>query len=97
MLDALKNGERSAGELADLLPSLPQPAVSRHLRVLREAGLVISSPMAQRRMYSLSPEGMRELDAWVSEYRGFWTGRMDALETHLSRASAGDPARRARQ
>lgn len=93
MLDALRSGERSAGELASLLPSLPQPAVSRHLRVLREAGLVVSSPMAQRRVYSISPEGMRDLDAWVSQYRGFWAGKIDALEAHLDRALEGDPRR----
>jgi DNA-binding transcriptional ArsR family regulator len=83
ILDILKDGERPAGELAAALPSLPQPAISRHLRVLREAGLVSVSPRAQQRVYSLQPAKLREVDAWVSLYREFWSNRLDSLEDYL--------------
>lgn len=83
MLDLLRGGERPAGEVAAAFPGLPQPAVSRHLRVLREAGLVKAERRAQRRIYSLRPERLRQVDAWVSLYRPFWAGRPSALESHL--------------
>lgn len=86
ILDLLKAGERPAGELVAAFPALPQPAVSRHLRVLREAGLVSVSPRAQQRVYSLRPARLREVDAWVSLYREFWSSRLDSLEEHLGRA-----------
>jgi len=86
ILDMLKAGDRPAGELAAAFPALPQPAVSRHLKVLREAGLVTVSPRAQRRIYALQPTGLREVDAWISLYRQFWSGRLDSLEAHLDRA-----------
>jgi DNA-binding transcriptional ArsR family regulator len=89
ILDLLKASERPAGDLVAAFPSLPQPAVSRHLRILREAGLVSVSPRAQQRVYSLRPAKLRELDAWVSLYREFWTGRLDALEEHLDRSDHG--------
>ncbi|MGA2665188.1 MAG: metalloregulator ArsR/SmtB family transcription factor [Nitrososphaerales archaeon] len=89
ILDLLKAGERPAGELAAAFPGLPQPAVSRHLKVLREAGLVTVSPRAQRRIYALQPTGLREVDAWISLYREFWSGRLDSLEAHLDRAVGG--------
>jgi len=77
MLELLKEGERQA------FPALPQPAVSRHLRILREAGLVVVSPQAQRRIYALQPGRLREVDTWVSAYREFWSGRLESLKTHL--------------
>src|SRR5262245_54218357 len=83
LLDLLIEGERSAGELVSALPSLTQPAVSRHLRALREAGLVEVRSDAQRRLYTLRLEGLAELDAWLSRYRRFWADHLDALEQHL--------------
>lgn len=84
MLDLLVDGERSAGELVASFPSLTQPAVSRHLRVLREAGLVEVRADAQRRIYALRPAGLAELDAWLSRYRRYWSDHLDALERHLA-------------
>lgn len=85
ILELLKGRDRPAGELVAAFPTLPQPAVSRHLRVLREAGLVSVSPEAQRRVYSLRPSPLRELDEWISSYRPFWSGRLDSLTAHLDR------------
>jgi|SRR5271154_3628840 len=93
ILDLLKGRDRPAGELVAAFPALPQPAISRHLRVLREAGLVEVSPRAQQRIYSLQPARLRELDAWVSVYRGFWTDRLGSLSTHLDRAPAAPSPR----
>ena len=84
ILDLLRVGERSAGELVAAFPKLPQPAISRHLRILREAGLVSVSPRAQQRIYTLQPTKLREVDAWVSLYREFWSGRLDSLTAHLN-------------
>jgi DNA-binding transcriptional ArsR family regulator len=83
LLDALADGERSAGELVATLPSLTQPAVSRHLRILREVGLVEVRPEAQRRIYALRPDRLVEIDEWIGRYRGYWTRHLDALEQHL--------------
>jgi len=83
LLDALTEGERTAGELVATLPGLTQPTVSRHLRVLREVGLVEVRPDAQRRIYALRADGLAEMDEWVSRYRRYWTGHLDALERHL--------------
>jgi len=83
ILEILRKGDRPAGELVAAFPTLPQPAVSRHLRVLREAGLVAVSPRAQQRVYSLQPDKLREVDAWVSSYREFWSERLESLRTHL--------------
>jgi DNA-binding transcriptional ArsR family regulator len=85
LLDALTEGERTAGELVDTLPGLTQPTVSRHLRVLREVGLVEVRPDAQRRIYALRPEGLAEMDHWIARYRRYWTGHLDALERHLEK------------
>src|SRR5712671_7003166 len=85
LLDALIDGERTAGELVETLPGLSQPTVSRHLRVLREVGLVEVRPDAQRRIYALRADGLAEMDAWVARYRRYWTGHLDALEQHLER------------
>jgi DNA-binding transcriptional ArsR family regulator len=82
ILDLLRDGERTVGELVAALP-LTQPGVSKHLRVLREAGLVRVRPEAQKRWYGLSPEPLAELDAWLAPYRRLWAGRLDALERHL--------------
>ena len=80
--DLLRTGERPVGELVDAL-AISQPAVSKHLRVLREAGLVESRVEAQRRLYSLRPEPLREIDAWIEPYRRLWGSSLDALEVHL--------------
>jgi len=88
MLVLLAKGERSAGELVEAFPQLTQPAVSRHLRVLREARLVEVRPRAQQRIYALRPERLRELDRWVSIYRPFWSDRLDSLESHLDKKRA---------
>ena len=83
LLDALRTGERTAGELVATLPGLTQPTVSRHLRVLREVGLVEVRADAQRRIYALRADGLVEMDHWLDGYRRFWTGRLDALEEHM--------------
>jgi DNA-binding transcriptional ArsR family regulator len=84
ILDLLRERERSVGELVEQL-GLSQPGVSKHLRVLREAGLVEVRHNAQRRLYGLHAEPLVEVDAWLEPYRRFWTGRLDALEDHLDR------------
>jgi DNA-binding transcriptional ArsR family regulator len=84
LLAALRSGPSSANELAELLPTA-RPGVSRHLRVLREAGLVDVRQEAQRRIYSLRPEPLAELDAWLGGYRDLWTQRLDALHTEIAR------------
>lgn len=84
ILSMLAQGERPAGDFVDALP-IAQPTVSKHLSVLRQAGLVRMRKDAQRRMYSLDPEPLAELDAWLAGYRRFWTGKLDALEAHLDR------------
>jgi DNA-binding transcriptional ArsR family regulator len=82
ILDLLRVEDRSVGELVDQLP-LTQPSVSKHLRVLRDAGLVSVHPDAQRRVYRLRPEPLHELDAWLTPYRRAWAQRLDDLEAHL--------------
>ncbi|HET6152635.1 MAG TPA: metalloregulator ArsR/SmtB family transcription factor [Marmoricola sp.] len=84
MLEALRDGPATAGELAGLLP-IARPGVSRHLRVLREAGLVDVEQDAQRRIYSLRAEPLVELDAWLGDYRAWWEQRLDALHTEIAR------------
>lgn len=93
ILDLLREGGKPAGDLAGEFPDLPQPAISRHLRTLREAGLVAVLPKAQQRIYSLQPAGLEEVDAWVSHYREFWSGRLESLENHLKSASTESPGR----
>ena len=83
VLDLLAHRERSAGELVAAFPSLTQPAVSRHLRVLRESRLVDVRPDGTRRVYSLRPAALAELDRWLDTYRRFWSARLDDLEAHL--------------
>ncbi len=82
ILDLLAEEERPVGDLVDLL-SLSQPAVSKHLKVLREAGLVESRTDAQRRIYRVRPEPLREVDDWLAPYRRQWAWHLDALERHL--------------
>ena len=82
ILELLRDGERPVGELVDRL-RLSQPAVSKHLRVLREAGLVEARIDAQRRMYRIRPEPLADLDDWLEPYRKLWTNHLDRLEAHL--------------
>lgn len=86
MVEMLRGGERSAGQLEQAL-GLRQPTASKHLRRLREAGLVRVRKDAQRRFYRLDPAPLAELDAWLEPYRAFWTARLDALERHLDQES----------
>lgn len=90
ILDAVRDGERSVGELVDLV-ALGQPGVSRHLKVLRDAGLVEVRKDAQRRLYRLRPEPLQELDAWLEPYRAHWAARLDGLERHLERSARAVP------
>jgi DNA-binding transcriptional ArsR family regulator len=84
IVELLAEGELSAGEIASRFPTT-RPGVSRHLRVLREHGLVRARAEGQRRLYSLDPRPLEELDAWLEHYRSFWTNRLDALETEVKR------------
>ncbi|MEV0798777.1 metalloregulator ArsR/SmtB family transcription factor [Kribbella sp. NPDC050281] len=84
ILDLLRTGERPVGELVEQL-ELSQPAVSKHLKVLRDAGLVEVRQDAQRRWYRLRPAPLAEIDAWLEPYRDLWHHRLDALEAHLDR------------
>src|SRR5580693_1116184 len=85
LLDLLLLGPKPAGDLVGALPGITQPAVSRHLKVLKEAGLVQITPDGQRRIYALREDGLVELGRWVERYRRFWSDRLDALEAHLAR------------
>lgn len=84
ILNVLRDGERPVGELVDRL-GLSQPAVSKHLRVLKEAGLVEVRPDAQRRLYRIRPEPLAELDNWLEPYRRLWSTHLNQLEDHLER------------
>jgi len=84
VLETLRGGPATAGELAALLP-IARTGVSRHLRVLREAGLVEVHQQAQRRVYSLRPEPLAEVDEWLGRYRALWEQRLDALHTEVAR------------
>ncbi len=84
VLEVLRDHPATAGELAARLP-IARPGVSRHLRVLREAGLVEVEPQAQRRIYRLRPEPLAELDAWLGPYREQWEQRLAALHTEIAR------------
>ncbi len=84
MLETLSGGPATAGELATLLP-IARPGVSRHLRVLREAGLVDVRQEAQRRIYSLRLEPFAEVDEWLGQYRAVWEQRLNALHTEVAR------------
>ncbi len=82
ILELLRQRERPVNDLVERL-ELSQPGVSKHLRVLREAGLVRVRPEGRRRVYGLRAEPLAELDAWLAPYREFWGGKLDALERHL--------------
>jgi DNA-binding transcriptional ArsR family regulator len=82
ILSMLSSSERSVGELMDHL-HLPQPSVSKHLKVLREGGFVESRVEAQRRVYRLNPKPLQEVDEWLAPFRHFWSKHVDALEQHL--------------
>jgi DNA-binding transcriptional ArsR family regulator len=90
ILDLVREGERSVGELVDAL-SMSQPAVSKHLRVLREAGLVEARVDEQRRLYRLRSGPLRELDAWLAPYRQAWDASLDRLEHHLDDMARREP------
>jgi DNA-binding transcriptional ArsR family regulator len=83
ILELLRTGERGVGELVANL-ELTQPAVSKHLKVLKQAGLVDARAVAQRHLYRVRTEPLVELDAWLEPYRAMWTDRLDRLERHLS-------------
>ena len=84
ILSLLVSSQQSVGEIERRL-RMPQPTVSKHLRVLREAGFVESAVDAQRRLYRLKPEPFEELDSWLDQFRRFWSAHVDALERHLDR------------
>ncbi|MEC5193184.1 MULTISPECIES: ArsR/SmtB family transcription factor [unclassified Arthrobacter] len=84
MLEALADGPATAGDLAELLP-IARPGVSRHLRVLREAGLVEVHQEAQRRIYTLRPQPLTEVNNWLNQYLAQWEQRLDALHTEIAR------------
>jgi len=90
LVELLADGERSAGQLATAVGDefgISQPAASRHLRVLREAGVVESEPRGAVRLYSVRPEAFDEVERWARRVRGFWDGHLDALETELARGA----------
>ena len=84
ILDVLRDGERPAGDLVEAL-AISQPGVSKHLKLLREAGLVSMRADGQRRLYRLEPDGLADLEAWLRPYRQFWADRLSALDAHLER------------
>ena len=84
ILNLLVSSEQSVGEIERQL-GMPQPTVSKHLRVLRDAGFVESTVDAQRRLYRLRPEPLQEVDDWLAPFRQFWSAHVDALERHLDR------------
>jgi DNA-binding transcriptional ArsR family regulator len=84
ILSLLATQERSVGDIEQTL-KLPQPSISKHLRVLREAGFVESRVDAQRRLYRIRPEPLMEIDAWLAPFRRYWSAHLDALERHLDR------------
>lgn len=90
ILDAVRGGERSVGELVETV-GMHQPGVSRHLKVLRDAGLVEVRRDAQRRLYRLRPEPLMELDEWLEPYRAEWAARLGSLERHLQRTAKSNP------
>ena len=92
ILGLLASSQRSVGEMERRL-RMPQPTVSKHLRVLREAGFVESTVDAQRRLYRLKPEPLQEVDAWLAQFRRFWSAHVDALERHLDRMHLSTPTK----
>jgi DNA-binding transcriptional ArsR family regulator len=93
ILSLLVSSQQSVGEIERQL-RMPQPAVSKHLRVLREAGFVESTVDAQRRLYRLKPEPFQEVESWLAQFRRFWSAHVDALERHLDRMEESTATRR---
>jgi DNA-binding transcriptional ArsR family regulator len=93
ILTLLVSSEQSVREIERQL-RMPQPSVSKHLRVLREAGFVESTVDAQRRLYRLKPEALREVDAWLAPFRRVWSAHVDALERHLDRTNPSTRTKR---
>jgi len=93
ILSVLVSSQQSVGEIERQL-RMSQPAVSKHLRVLRDAGFVESTVDAQRRLYRLKPESLQEVDAWLAQFRRFWSAHVDALERHLDRMDQSTPKKR---
>jgi DNA-binding transcriptional ArsR family regulator len=93
ILGLLVSSEHSVGEIERQL-RMPQPTVSKHLRVLRDAGFVESTVDAQRRLYRLRPEPLQEIEAWLAPFRRFWSAHIDALERHLDRMDQSTPTKR---
>ena len=93
ILSLLVSSQQSVGEIERQL-HMSQPTVSKHLRVLREAGFVESTVHAQRRLYRLKPEPLQELDAWLEPFRRFWSAHVDALERHLDRMEQSEKKQR---
>jgi DNA-binding transcriptional ArsR family regulator len=96
ILNLLASSERSVGDIEEQL-RMPQPSVSKHLRVLREAGFVVSRVDAQRRVYRIRPEPLMEVDAWLAQFRRFWSAHVDALERHLDRMNDVPPPRKGKR
>lgn len=96
ILSLLAASERSVGDIEEQL-HLPQPLVSKHLRVLREAGFVESRVDAQRRLYRIKPEPLEEVEAWLAQFRRLWSAHMDALERHLDRTTRAPHRKRRRR
>jgi DNA-binding transcriptional ArsR family regulator len=92
ILGLLVSSQQSVGEIERQL-RMTQPTVSKHLRVLREAGFVESKVDAQRRLYRLKPEPLREIDSWLAQFRRFWSVHIDALERHLDRMNPSTPTK----
>ena len=93
ILRLLVASDQSVGEIERRL-RMPQPTVSKHLRVLREAGIVEATVDAQRRLYRLKPEPLQELDEWLAPFRRFWSAHVDALERHLDRMDRSTPPKK---
>jgi len=93
IMSLLVSSQQSVGEIERQL-RMPQPTVSKHLRVLREAGFVESTVDAQRRLYRLKPQPFQEMDAWFAQFRRFWSAHVDALERHLDRMDSSTPTRK---
>jgi DNA-binding transcriptional ArsR family regulator len=96
ILSLLVSSQQSVGAIERRL-RMPQPTVSKHLRVLREAGFVESTVDAQRRLYRLKPEPLQELDAWLAPFRRFWSAHLDALERHLDRMDQSRARKKAKR
>ncbi len=93
ILSLLVSSQQSVQQIERQL-RMPQPTVSKHLRVLRDAGFVESTVDAQRRLYRLRPEPLREVDAWLAPFRRFWSAHLDALERHLDRMDQAPPTKK---